>query len=65
LSKRPEEFIRWLESYGIEPVVRPKRNVRTDRVRTDRGPPSGRSATRMMRDYEYRAWSRIVGYGRR
>ena len=61
MSKRPEEFIRWLESYGIEPVVRPKRNVRTDR-----GPPSGRSATRMMmRDYEYRAWSRIVGYGRR
>jgi hypothetical protein len=43
----------------MEPVVRPKRNVRTDR-----GPPSGRSATRMMRNYEYRAWSRIVGYGR-
>jgi hypothetical protein len=49
-----------LERRGIEPIIRPRRNARTDR-----GPPSRRSAARMIRDYGYRAWSRIVGYGRR
>jgi hypothetical protein len=53
-------FIRYLERRGIEPIIRPRRNARTDR-----GPPSRRSAARMIRDYGYRAWSRIVGYGRR
>jgi hypothetical protein len=53
-------FIRYLERRGIEPIIRPRRNARTDR-----GPPSRRSAARMMRDYGYRAWSRIVGYGGR
>jgi IS5 family transposase len=53
-------LIRHLERRGIEPIIRPRRNARTDR-----GPPSRRSAARMMRDYGYRAWSRIVGYGRR
>jgi hypothetical protein len=52
--------IRHLERRGIEPIIRPRRNARTDR-----GPPSRRSAARMIRDYGYRAWSRIVGYGRR
>jgi hypothetical protein len=53
-------LIRHLERRGIEPIIRPRRNARTDR-----GPPSRRSAARMMRDYGYRAWSRIVGYGGR
>jgi IS5 family transposase len=53
-------LIRHLERRGIEPIIRPRRNARTDR-----GPPSRRSAARMIRDYGYRAWSRIVGYGRR
>jgi hypothetical protein len=53
-------FIRHLERRGIEPIIRPRRNARTDR-----GPPSRRSAARMIRDYGYRAWSRIVGYGGR
>jgi hypothetical protein len=52
--------IRHLERGGIEPIIRPRRNARTDR-----GPPSRRSAARMIRDYGYRAWSRIVGYGGR
>jgi hypothetical protein len=53
-------LIRHLERRGIEPIIRPRRDARTDR-----GPPSRRSAARMMRDYGYRAWSRIVGYGGR
>jgi hypothetical protein len=53
-------FIRYLESKGIEPIIRPRRNARTDR-----GPTSRRSAARMIRDYGYRAWSRIVGHGGR
>jgi hypothetical protein len=53
-------FIRYLERRGIEPIIRPRRDARTDR-----GPPSRRSAARMIRDYGYRAWSRIVGYGGR
>jgi len=52
--------IRYLEREGIEPIIRPRRNARTGR-----GPPSGRSAARMIRDYGYRVWSKIVGYVRR
>jgi hypothetical protein len=53
-------LIRHLERRGIEPIIRPRRDARTDR-----GPSSRRSAARMIRDYGYRAWSRIVGYGGR
>jgi hypothetical protein len=53
-------LIRHLEMRGIEPIIRPRGDARTDR-----GPPSRRSAARMIRDYGYRAWSRIVGYGGR
>ena len=53
-------LIRHLERRGIEPIIRPRRSARTDR-----GPPSRRSAARMIRDYGYRAWSRIVGHGGR
>jgi hypothetical protein len=53
-------FIRYLERRGIEPIIRPRRNARTDR-----GPPSRRSAARMIRDYGYRLWSKMVGYGGR
>jgi hypothetical protein len=53
-------LIRHLERRGIEPIIRPRRNARTDR-----GPPSRRSAAMMIRDYGYRAWSRIVGHGGR
>jgi IS5 family transposase len=53
-------FIRHLERKGIEPIIRPRRNARTDR-----GPPSRRSAARMIRYYGYRAWRKMVGYGRR
>jgi IS5 family transposase len=40
-------LIRHLERRGIEPIIRPRRNARTDR-----GPPSRRSAARMIRDYK-------------
>jgi hypothetical protein len=74
--KWPEHYVRRIEASGVkfkgvvwtEPNTHYDIDVRIDEVlnvRTDRGPFSGRSATRMMRDYEYRAWSRIVGYGRR
>jgi hypothetical protein len=52
-------LIRHLERRGIEPIIRPRS------AGTDGGPPSRRSAARMIRDYGYRAWSKIVGYGRR
>lgn len=45
---------RYLERMGIEPVIRPRRNARTDR-----GPESKRSSTRMIRDLRYGIW---VGY---
>ena len=41
LENDPIEFIRWLESYGIGPVVRPKRNVRTVEVLLPEGRPLG------------------------
>ncbi|GBC68572.1 hypothetical protein HRbin01_00255 [archaeon HR01] len=51
---------RYLERMGIEPIIRPRRNARTDR-----GPPYRRSAARMVRDLGYDTWRKIVGYGRR
>ncbi|MEM1967321.1 MAG: IS5 family transposase [Nitrososphaerota archaeon] len=49
-----------LEAMGIEPVIKPRRNAGTDR-----GPPSRRSSARMIRDYGYDIWRRVVGYGKR
>jgi hypothetical protein len=53
-------LIRHLKRKGIEPVIRPMRNARTDRWS-----PSRRSAARMIRYYGYRLWSKMVGCGRR
>jgi len=53
-------FIRYLEGNGVTLIIKPGRDARTDR-----GPLFRSSATRIIRDYGYRAWSRIVGYGRR
>ncbi|MEM2293720.1 MAG: hypothetical protein QXM50_06860 [Candidatus Caldarchaeum sp.] len=41
-------------------IIRPRKNARTDRE-----PPSSRSAARMIRNYGYYVWRREVGYGRR
>ena len=54
------KLYRRLEAMDIEPVIKPRRSARTDR-----GPPSRRSAARMIRDYGYDVWRRIVGYGSR
>mgnify|MGYP001773278559 CR=1 FL=1 len=50
----------YLERRGIEPVIRPRRNARTDR-----GPPSRRSSAMTMRDLGYDIRRRVVGYGKR
>ncbi len=42
---------------GIEPVIKPRRNARTDR-----GPPCRRTAVRTIRDYGYDIWRRISAF---
>jgi hypothetical protein len=49
-----------LEGWGVEVVVKPKVNARTDR-----GHPSRRRAVSMIRGVGYDAWARLTGYGRR
>ncbi|MEM1980790.1 MAG: hypothetical protein QW069_08900, partial [Candidatus Caldarchaeum sp.] len=41
-------------------IIRPRRNARIDRR-----PASRRSSARMIRDYGYDIWRRVVGYGKR
>jgi hypothetical protein len=50
----------FLESRGIEAVIKPRRNARLDT-----GPPARRRAVSQIRELEYEAWARITGYGGR
>jgi hypothetical protein len=50
----------YLEGLGVEAVVKPKSNARSDR-----GHPSRRRAVEMIRGLGYRGWVEAVGYGRR
>jgi IS5 family transposase len=49
-----------LEGLGVEVVVKPKANARTDR-----GHPSRRRAVSVIKALGYDAWARLSGYGRR
>jgi IS5 family transposase len=49
-----------LEKRGIEAVIKPRANARTDT-----GPPSRGRAVGMIRELGYATWSEFVGYGRR
>jgi len=46
--------------WGIEVVVKPRRNARVDS-----GPPARRLAVGRVRELGYEAWARFTGYGRR
>ena len=49
-----------LEDLGVEAVVKPKGNARTDT-----GPPSRGRAVGMIRELGYATWREFTGYGRR
>jgi hypothetical protein len=49
-----------LEERGVDVIVKPKRNARSDR-----GHPSRRRAVEMIRGVGYKGWAESVGYGRR
>jgi hypothetical protein len=54
------DVYRFLETRGIEPVIKPRRNSRLDV-----GPPGRRLAVGRVRELGYDAWARVTGYGRR
>jgi len=49
-----------LRKMGINPIIKPRRNARTDR-----GPPERRSSVIILKTLGEREWSRVMGYGRR
>jgi hypothetical protein len=49
-----------LRKMGINPIIKPRRNARTDR-----GPPERRSSVMILKTIGEKAWSRVMGYGRR
>ena len=49
-----------LEGRGVDVVVKPKRNARSDR-----GHPARRRAVGLVRGLGYEGWAEVVGYGRR
>jgi hypothetical protein len=49
-----------LRKMGINPIIKPRRNARTDR-----GPPERRSSVIMFKVLGEKVWSRVMGYGRR
>lgn len=55
-----EEVYAEAERRGIEAVIKPRVNARTDT-----GPPSRSHAVGMMRELGYATWAEFTGYGRR
>jgi hypothetical protein len=51
---------RLLRSMGVNPIIKPKRNARTDG-----GPPERRFSAIKFKELGEEAWSRLMGYGRR
>jgi transposase len=49
-----------LRKMGIKPIIKPRRNARTDR-----GPPERRNSVMTLKTLGEREWSRVMGYGRR
>ena len=51
---------RLLRRMGIKPIIKPRKNARTDR-----GPPERHNSVMMLKTLGEREWSRATGYGRR
>jgi hypothetical protein len=51
---------RLLKRMGVNPIIKPRRNARTDR-----GPPERRVSVIMFKVLGEKVWSRVMGYGRR
>ena len=51
---------RLLKRAGIKPIIKPRRNARPDK-----GPPERRKTVKLIKSLGDKAWSRIMGYGRR
>jgi len=51
---------RLLKKAGIKPIIKPRRNARTDR-----GPPERRNSVIILKTLGEKEWGRMVGYGRR
>jgi len=49
-----------LRKMGINPIIKPRRNARTDR-----GPPERRVSAIKFKELGGKEWSRVMGYGRR
>jgi IS5 family transposase len=55
-----KEVYEELEKRRIEPVIKPRRNARSDT-----GPPARGVAVGLIRELGYGTWAELVGYGRR
>jgi len=51
---------RLLKRAGIKPIIKPRKNARTER-----GPPERRNSVMMLKTIGEEEWSRATGYGRR
>ena len=51
---------RLLGSMGVKPIIKPRKNARTDR-----GPPERRNSAMMLKMLGEKVWSGRMGYGRR
>ena len=49
-----------LRKMRIKPIIKPRRNARTDR-----GPPERRSSVIILKTLGEKVWGRLMGYGRR
>jgi len=49
-----------LRKMGIKPIIKPRRNARTNR-----GPPERRSSVIILKTLGEKVWSRVMDYGRR
>jgi len=51
---------RLLGKMGIKPIIKPRKNARTDR-----GPPEGRNSVMILKTLGEEEWSKVMSYGRR
>jgi hypothetical protein len=51
---------RLLEKMGIKPIIKPRKNARTDR-----GPPERRNSVIILKTLGEEEWSKVMSYGRR
>jgi len=49
-----------LRKMGVKPIIKPRRNARTEQ-----GPPERRNSVIILKTLGEKEWGRMVGYGRR